>query len=239
MKKLIVTGIFCILYTSTLYAKQHLVLAKVEGLSDQYIGEYILTKAYEYLDIKLTFRILPARRAIIWSSQGEVDGEIQRISQIEKSYPTLIKVPTPINHIQLCVFFRKKIPFRTLKDFREYRFIYIRGIKGYEPLLKYFKSSRAVTTDDQMWRMIQYKRADFTLVGRINGMYTLKALGIKGIYPLRPPQKTFPIYHYLHEKHRDLAPKIDRILQKMAKNNELTRLKAQAVERLFNSIPKK
>ena len=111
MIKLLLAILVFFIYNSTSYSQQHLVLAKVEGLSDQYIGEFILTEAYKYLGIDLTFTTLPAQRALKLSESGEIDGETQRITVIEKSFPTLIRVPTPISYVDLSVFMTKKNPF--------------------------------------------------------------------------------------------------------------------------------
>lgn len=230
--------ILCLLYSSTVYGQQKLVLAKLKGLSDQYLGEYILNEAYDKLGIDLTFQVLPAKRALMHSRGGFIDGEIQRISIIEESSPTLIRVPTPISYVDLCVFLRKKIPFRSLKEMGDYKFVYVRGVKIYETLLKYFKSSHAVMTDEVMWRLIIMKRMDIAVAGRVSTLYKFKTLGIEGIYPLDPPLQTLPLYHYLHEKHRDLVPKIDNVLQKLTQSGEIKRLRAQAVENLLRRSQK-
>ena len=112
------------------------------------------------------------------------------------------------------------------------------GVKIYESLLKYFEYSFAVNTDDQMWEMIKQKRMEIALAGRVSSLYKLKQLGIEGIYPIDPPYKTFLLYHYLNEKHRELVPKIDKVLQKLEQNGELERLRIQAVEKLLSGVQK-
>ncbi|MBL4907765.1 MAG: transporter substrate-binding domain-containing protein [Sneathiella sp.] len=236
MKILTCTAFLFFFVNSIAYSHQRLVLAKIESLSDQYIGQFILTEAYKHLGINLTFKTMPALRALESSRSGEVDGEIQRIPVIEKSAPNLIRVPTSINHVDLSVFFTKQIPFRSLMDFRKYSFVYVRGVMIYETLLEHFNSSYPVSTDDEMWTLINLRRMDFALAGRVSSLHKLKHLGIEGIYALAPPYKTFPLYHYLHEKHRDLVPKINMVLQTMARNGELARLREQAVRHLLSGV---
>jgi len=38
------------------------------------------------------------------------------------------------------------------------------------------------------------------------------------------------IYHFLHEKHRDLIPKVEQVLSEMQSSGELERLRKQIVE---------
>jgi ABC-type amino acid transport substrate-binding protein len=130
------------------------------------------------------------------------------------------------------------VTVKSLAFFGEYRFVYPRGVASYEPILKYFKNTYAVVTDKQMWKMIQLGRADITTAGRINGLYTLKKLGIEGIYPLDPPLNQWPLYHFLHKKHKKLVPKIDQVLKKWAESGELKRLRAQAIENLLTTVQK-
>ncbi len=238
MKKRAIICLFCILWYSFLYGET-LILAKLKGVPDQAIGEFVLKNAYENLGIELKFAVLPAGRALMHTREGVVDGEIQRLPIIEKSSPTLIRVPTSIGPLDACIFFTKQIRYTSLEDLGEYVFVYVIGIKSYDPLLKFFKKSHAVVNQAQSFKMIDLGRADLTATGRIGGLYQLKQLGIKGIYPLDPPMKKYHLYHYLHEGHRDLVPRIDQVLQNLSKTGELERLRTQAVENLFNSIREK
>jgi polar amino acid transport system substrate-binding protein len=234
LKKILIL-IFCFICFSNLYGTQTLVFAKLKGVSDQFIGEFILEEAYSRLDIDVRFEVFPAERALLYSQQGEVDGEIQRITVIEESSPTLIRVPTPINYVDLSVFFKEPTNFTTLADFSRYTFAYVRGVKIYESLLSYFPKNISVTVDTQMWQMINQGKADLALAGRINGLFTINKLKLDGIYALDPPYQTFPLYHYLNEKHKNLVTKIDKVLRNMAENGELESLRNEAISQLLSS----
>jgi len=229
-------SIFCIFWSPLLYSAQELTLSKLKDLPDQFIGEYILIKAYAHLGIELKFNVLPASRALRYAQEGIVDGEIQRLTAIEASSPTLIRVPTSLGPLDSCIFFTKNTKFTALKDFGDYRFVYVRGIKSFDPLLPYFKESHVVNTQGQVWKMISHGRADLTSAGRIGGLYQLKKLGITGIYPLDPPRERYALYHYLHEKHRSLVPRINEVLQKLSKTGELQKLRAEAIDKLLSSV---
>lgn len=236
MKGVAILTLFCTFWCPTLYGNQELTLSKLKDIPDQAIGEHILIQVYSHLDIELKFKVLPASRALKYAREGVVDGEIQRLIIIEKTSPTLIRVPTSIGPLDSCIFFTKKIPFTSLEDFGEYKIAYVRGIKSYEPLLKHFKESFAVNTQGQIWKMIDQGRADLTSAGRIGGLYQLRKMGISGIYPLDPPRKKYALYHYLNEKHRDLVPRVNKVLLMLSKTGELEKIRNEAIERLLNSV---
>src|ERR1700741_4116422 len=57
-------------------------LARVENIPDQLVGSAILEGVYRRLDIALEFVDLPAKRALVESSEGRVDGEVQRVLDV-------------------------------------------------------------------------------------------------------------------------------------------------------------
>ena len=54
------------------------------------------------------------------------------------------------------------------------------------------------------------------------------------IAPLSPPLQRVYIYHYLHERHRDLAKKVGAVIQEMDASGELARLREQLVKQVLN-----
>ena len=79
---------------------------------------------------------------------------------------------------------------------------------------------------------------------RFSGLAAVKRLGLKDrIRLLTPPLQKNEIYHFLHEKHRDLIPKVEQVLSEMQSSGELERLRKQIVEsylaKLDGSIPGK
>ena len=86
-------------------------LARVENIPDQLVGSAILEVVYRRLDIALEFVDMPAKRALVESSQGHVDGEVQRVLDVGREYPSLLVVQPSINYIEPAVFV-KRIDFR-------------------------------------------------------------------------------------------------------------------------------
>ena len=66
--------------------------ARLENVPDQFLGGEILVAVYKRLGITVEFVDLPAKRSLLESSEGRVDGEVQRILAVQDQYPTLIAV---------------------------------------------------------------------------------------------------------------------------------------------------
>lgn len=72
--------------TTAVGARTVLRLARLENIPDQFVGGEILKAVYQRLDIAVEFVDLPAKRALIESSQGRVDGEVQRILAVQSEF---------------------------------------------------------------------------------------------------------------------------------------------------------
>ena len=86
------------------HAQSVIWLARIADIPDQYVGGEILRAVYDRLNIKIEFEDVPGKRALALSSTGELDGEVHRIANLARDYPTLVQVTPPINYIEPSVF---------------------------------------------------------------------------------------------------------------------------------------
>jgi len=77
--------------------------------------------------------------------------------------------------------------------------------------------------------MLTRKRVDIGVFPRVNGLYHIKRLNIGGIRELRPSLMKFDLFHYLHQKHKELVPRISAVFRKMRKSGELTAIRRHVV----------
>lgn len=207
--------------------------AKIDGLPDQFLGEYILREVYKALQISVHFQTLPAKRALSMSNDGRVDGETRRLVFIEDAAPNLVRIPTPMDKVEAMMFSRSQAPFINLESLGEKSLAYVDGVAGFKPLLPFFKTRYPLATEKQVWRMLAKGHADITSAGRVHGLFRLRTLGIANIHPMEPPRKVYQTYHYLHEKHRSLVPKVDRLFRAWRASGKLQRLRREAVALLM------
>ena len=231
--------VLTLLWIGIASAKQPLIFTQIVDTPDQAIGAVIVKAAYEKLGIPVKFAILPGKRALAESSEGRADGEVHRIVEIGEEYPTLLRVPTPINYIEPSVFSKKhKFEVTDCAALQGYQIGIVRGVKHSQLCTQGMQ--KVFVGDDLtgVMRMLNAGRIDLLITARINGLLMVKELGLDDIKPLSPPLSRLWVYHYLHERHKGLVPTIDAVFKAMQESGELEALRAQAVQKLLQKADK-
>ena len=230
-------GLFVIcltLFCTTSHSEEPLRFAQIVDTPDQVIGAEILEVAYKRLGIPIKIVQMPGRRALRESSEGRIDGEIHRILSIGNDYPTLIRVPTPINYIEPTVFSKnERFAVTGCPDLKDYRIGIVRGVRHAEACTRGMKHVQIVGHSNLLMQILDKGRVDIVITARINGLLQLKKLNLDSIYPLSPPLSRRLVYHYLHKKHKALVPKIDRVFKEMQESGELERLREEYFKKLL------
>lgn len=183
-------------------------------------------KAYAALGIKVEFVEYPGRRALAESAKGDVDAELSRIVEVGKAYPTLIQVPTPIFWFDVTVFSKqKKFKPKAWSSLQNLRVGIMRGMIFAERGTQGFPSVLAVENPTSLFKMLDTNRIDVAVFSDLNGKFLIKKYGFKDIFALSPPLERIEAYHYVHQKHRDLVPKLDAEFKKMKNSGELETLR--------------
>lgn len=203
-------------------------IAQLENTPDHILGGKLLESIYKEANIPLELVIIPSARALIQSSSGKIDGELQRIYKLADSYLTLLRVPTPFTYFEPAVFtVHKKINIKGWHSLRDYKIGMVRGMKFAELGLKGLKNVQQVTRSNQLFTMLSAGRLDVIVSARFNGLYLISRHNLRNIKQLEPVLERHDLYHYLHEKHKKLVPVIDAAIQSMVKSGELARLRKQ------------
>ena len=88
---------------------------------------------------------------------------------------------------------------------------------------------------ENMLEMLDAGRFDVAVTDLFSGVVAAKKLNLQSrIYPLSPPLERIYIYHYLNEKHRDLAGKVANVIQEMEASGELARLRERLVKQVLS-----
>ncbi len=206
-------------------------LARIENIPDQFVGGEILKEVYRRLGIRVELVDLPALRALVESSKGEVDGEVQRNINVQRQYPTLIMLRPAINYIEPSVFTaNRRFPVRGWDSIREYRVGIVRGVGTSEDGTRGMPHVLAVTSLDQLMQALAAGRVDVAVSDAFSGLASVRKLGLDGnIVLLTPPLQRNDIYHFLNEKHRDLVPRVEAVLSEMQAGGELESLRRKYV----------
>jgi polar amino acid transport system substrate-binding protein len=99
--------------------------------------------------------------------------------------------------------------------------------------------SSAVSDYKNLFQMLAKNRFNIVVSPRLNGLYQLQQSGIQGIRELKPAIKRFDLFHYLHQKHVALAPKISTVFKAMKKSGELAKIRANVISVLMDRAKRK
>jgi len=209
-------------------------LARLEGVPDQWIGGEILRVAYARLGIEVQFVAVPALRSLVESSEGRVDGEVQRVLNVENQYPTLLSVKPSINYIEPSAFVKKlDLKVQGWASIAPYSIGIVRGVGSSEAGTKGMRRVTPLPSMEALMRMLAADRIDVAVNDRLSGMLILRQLGLDSeLRPLDPPLQHVPLYHFLHVRHVGLVPRIEEVLRGMSVSGELEQIRAQAVKRI-------
>ncbi|HET6160184.1 MAG TPA: hypothetical protein VFE34_17705 [Dongiaceae bacterium] len=191
-----------------------IVLSRLVNVPDQFVGGAILKAAYAAL-----------------SSAGDVDGEIQRIGNLASTYPSLIQVSPPINYIEPAVFTTGlAFAVQGWDSIKPYNIGIVRGVGSSEAGTRGMPNVQRATSLEDLVRMLDRDRFDLLVTDLFSGLVEIERLHLETrIKPLSPPLERIYVYHYLHERHRDLVPKIEAVLREMEASGELAQLRAKLV----------
>ncbi len=212
-------------------------LARLAEFPDQIVGGEILTLVYRRLGIAVEFVDVPSRRALALSSAGLLDGEVQRIAGLELEYPSLVQVSPPINYIEPAAFTTSlHFEVRGWASIKDYSIGIVRGVGSSEAGTKNMRRVVAVNNLDSLIRMLDADRFDLLVTDLFSGSVAVKKMGLASrIQPLTPPLERIYIYHYLHERHRDLADKVAAVLREMETTGELAKLRETFVRQILDA----
>lgn len=213
-------------------------LTRLVNVPDQFVGGEILRAVYARLKIEVEFVDVEAKRALALSSAGAVDGEIQRIDNLSRDYPTLLQLKPAINYIEPAVF-TKNLDFevRGWESIRAYHVGIVRGVGSSEAGTRDMPRVERATSLPDLIRMLDRDRFDLLVTDLFSGRVEVKKLHLEGtIRPLSPPLSRIDVYHYLHERHRLFIPEVEVVLNEMTASGELERLRAELVAEILQQI---
>jgi polar amino acid transport system substrate-binding protein len=211
-----------LILTSTLLVAEPLKFAQIANTPDQMVGPEILKVVYAKLGMPIEIVAVSGKRALMESSEGRLDGEVHRIVEIDSIYPSLLKIPTAINHIEATVF-AKNIDYLPVGCASlEGKLIgIVRGVIYAELCIEGLNKMAIFPDSVSLMKSLDKNIVDYVVTARFNGLVQLKKLGINSIIALKPALSKKPLFHYLHKKHADLIPKVNSVIIAMAKSGEL------------------
>ncbi len=230
------TNLFTLALCLTANAQTTLRIARIEKIPDQFVGGEILKAVYKHLNISIELVDRPAKRALMESSTGMLDGEVQRNIHVETQYPTLKVVRPAINYIEPSVFSVKyRFEIKAWDNIKDYSIGIVRGVGTSEDGTKDMKTVYMANNLEQLMIMLAENRMDVAVSDSFSGLVAIKKLGLENkIRLLTPPLQKTEIYHFLNEKHKDLIPKVEQVIRNMQASGELEQVRKQIIDKYLS-----
>ena len=237
MRRAFLASLLVLLLQQTAAAQPVIRIARIADIPDQYVGGEILRAIYRRLAIAIELVDLPSKRALALSSTGAIDGEVHRIANVANEYPTLIRIAPPINYIEPAAFTTSlQFEVRGWDSIKDYSVGIVRGVGSSERGTQGMARVTAASGLENLIRMLDAGRFDVMVSDLFSGRVAVKKLKLESrIRPLSPVIERIDIYHYLHERHRDLAPKVAAVIQQMHDSGDLARLRAQLIQQVLDA----
>jgi ABC-type amino acid transport substrate-binding protein len=119
---------------------------------------------------------------------------------------------------------------------KDYSIGIVRGVGSSEAGTRGMDRVTATTSLENMIRMLDADRFDVMVTDLFSGLVAVRKLNLQArIYPLSPPLERIRIFHYLHERHRDLVPKVGQVIEQMEASGELAALREALVKQVLSA----
>ena len=216
----------------SVFAQQQLVFSTIQQSVNIRISEKVLIEAYRRLGVTIKLVPMPGARALRLAASGRYDGELARIGGLENTYPDLLRVPTPVNHLEGFALTRRQgLEILHVGDLTALKIGVRRGIKFTDELTRGMDVI-PVNQNDQLIDILNRGRVD-AVVMALTSLLDQQAKGrLVGIKVQEPALVRRGMYHYLHKKHHNWLKPLNEQLLKMRNEGLLDLFRAQALAKL-------
>ncbi len=197
----------------------------IEGSAYTNYAYKILEEAYSRLDIQLNVIALPAKRSLISSNAGgDINGELFRISGIERTYTNLIPIEVPLSNSEWIVYtIEHNFVVKGWDSLKPYRIGVRNGIATTDKGTFGMDTEKA-NTNEQLFTMLKHGRVDIIVMSKTNAAKLLNNRPITQIKALSPPIQIIPVYHFVHKDYMDIIPDLTKVLHTMENEGFIDRI---------------
>ncbi|WP_085904893.1 substrate-binding periplasmic protein [Kiloniella majae] len=238
MKKELLTffTILFFLWSFSAYAQEQLVFTGIENSSYATISKRVMEEAYARLGRDVKFSDLPAARSLAVANSGRVDGELYRIKNIHLKYKNLIMIPVPIGIMEgVAITTNPKISLQGWDSLTPYRVCIRNGVKFAEAGTK--KMTVDVSnSNEHLFYNLGLNRCDIIVLARLTSIKLAQDFETEMKRPVHYHViQTYPLFHYLHKKNKQLVPKLTKVLEEMQTDGTIAKIRASYIEEISSA----
>ncbi len=230
MRELFLTAglvLFCCVFFLTAEAEEKkpnkLVFSRINGSIAQFQASKVITRLYEKLGIKATYKELPGKRALKFSNEGKTNGEVFRIKEAGKKLTNLVRIPTKLMNLRGFAYTLGDQPIDTFDQLKSLRIGIQRGVLWAENGTQGLKVERH---DDNL-KLLEKLLAggiDVTVAAEFSFEEEIKGNGTKAKILRGKPLSIHAVYHFIHKDYAYLIEDLDRELKKMKKAGDVEKI---------------
>ena len=214
------------------WGTQRLTIAVVDrSLQLEAVSRALLTEAYKRIDIDVSFKEVPAVRALYEANEGLVDGDLQRIDGLSARFARLAQVRVPINEFDAVVITRDlRFAPDGWSSLAPYTIGYHRGIVIFEKRTAGMHVDPA-PSNELVLKKLQTGRTDIAVMPEADGRDLLATMSGHSLEILSPPVERVPLYHYVNQRHAALVPRLEAALKAMQADGSFAAIRARVLAR--------
>ena len=207
----------------------------IEDLIEQQVGQLIIETVYQQMGIEVNMLAQPASRSERSLNMGMLDGEVMRIYAYGEMNHNVIRVPTSYYTVETVAFIKKDrgITSITTDNLHLFSVARVRGIKHTQMVSKDLRNVAELTSSHQLIRFVHLGRSDIALTSRAEGLFTIRTQGFDDVIDIAEPLNTLPLFHYLHKKHADLVPLVDKKIRELKASGKLSEIISAAERQIL------
>ena len=201
------------------------------------INDLVLKEAFRRIGYDLTIIRLPSERALINANDGVEDGNFARVEGLSSIYPNLIQVPEEITRFEFVMFSKKSgVVIKDWKGLKPFHVGIVTGWKILETNITGTKSLTKVKDGAALFNLLKAGRVEIIVYDKRQGLALLRDLGMKNIYIIEPPLAVKGMFVSLHQKHKELAPKLAAAIRGMKKDGTYKRIVNEVLASVMRGV---
>jgi ABC-type amino acid transport substrate-binding protein len=195
------------------------------------VSTAVLKRAYQELNQPIEFVELPARRALTMLLDAQLDANVHRAAATFTSYPQLVQVTVPVSSVSIRGYVRKDSDLRIAQwsDTGGVIVTYPRGTLIIENKLPASSKHLAAGSVNEMFRMVSVGMADIALVVEPAGSPAHPLALSNSLMRIAIALDQTPVYHTLSSQQRELAERLNVVLEKLRGSGELKDIQKRAL----------
>lgn len=208
--------LFCFQCSTCLAAVQQIYVGASNNLPLDHPSILLMDKAYQQLGFQMKLVVMPLERSAYESNKGSMlDAELSRTAEAAAILPNMIRVKVPIGYIRITAFTRAPaIQVNNWQSLGVWRVDVLRGIYLAKINMQ-GQQYTEVNTISQATQRLLSGRADIAVLLGDETEWLLKQQANHGIHAISPDLAKTEIFHYVHERHAALVPKLEAALRQL------------------------